>query len=194
MPIFANEYNQGRNGIRDLLDCFYHVVQNPKKHIDRAGRYQGFPLGGTCIVQRDCKQRTIREIRAEYLEGSKTAEVLGLAADEFKRLGQLHERKRSFLVDFGIKEYQTYDILKPYGLVSTLYTHAKRNGCWFCPNQSYSQLAWLKEHYPEYWEMLRELSHVENTVSKGFKWGVPFDEVEKKSGYLYVSAEAIEYF
>ena len=164
---------------RDYLDCFYRIIQDSKLHPERNGKYQGFPLGGTCLVQRDCKVRTVKQIRREFLSGNNTVEFVGIAIDEPKRHGQLNERKRSLLYEYGVMENQTYDILRPYGLVSPIYYHAKRGGCWFCPNQSYSQLAWLKENYPEYWEALRELSLVPNTVARGFKWGLTFDVVDQ---------------
>ena len=164
---------------RDYLDCFYHIVKNPKKHFDREGKYSGFPLGGACVVQRDCKTRTVSQIRKEFC-GDGTVQFLGIAADEPKRFGQLNDRTRSLLREYGVMENNTYDILKPYGLISPIYSHARRGGCWFCPNQSYEQLAWLKQNFPEYWEMLRELSRVENTVARGFKWGMPFSAVDQK--------------
>lgn len=164
---------------KDYLDCFFHVMKYSRLHPDRVGKYQGFPLGGTCRVQRDCKTKTVGQIRKEFISSS-TVEFLGIAIDEPKRHGQLNERKQSLLCKFGIQENQTYEILRPYGLISPIYSHAKRGGCWFCPNQSYEQFAWLKCNYPEYWEYLRELSLVPNTVAKGFKWGEPFDIVDQK--------------
>lgn len=131
-------------------------------------------------MQRDCKVKTVSQIRKEFLSGENTVEFVGIAIDEPKRHGQLNERKQSLLCRFGVMEYQTYDILRPYGLVSPIYTHARRGGCWFCPNQSYEQLAWLKQNYPEYWEALRELSLVPNTVARGFKWGLTFNVVDQK--------------
>ena len=172
---------------KDYLDCFYQTLQRSKMHPELLGKHQGFPLGGTCIVQRDCKTKTVNKIRKEFLSDPNAAEFIGIAYDEPKRHGQLNERKRSLLCEYGVLEYQTYDIIRPYGLVSPIYTHTRRGGCWFCPNQSYEQLAWLKQNYPEYWEMLRELSLAENTLARGFKWGIPFDEVDRKvDNYLNI--------
>lgn len=165
---------------KDYLDCFYRVVQKPRIHKDRTGKMKGFVLGGSCDVQRDCKLKTIEQIRRENMTGDNCVEFIGIASDEPKRQGQLNERKRSLLCEYDIPEYETYQILEPYGLVSPVYSHARRNGCWFCPNQTYDQLHYLKTNYPEYWEELRRLSLIENTVSRGFKWGVPFEEVDRR--------------
>lgn len=179
---------------KDFLDCFYHIVKNPRKHPDRAGKYQGFPIGGSCLVQRECKLKTVRQIQKEYLSGEDTVEFLGIAMDEPSRMGQLNSRKQSLLCRYGVFEGDTYGILRPYGLISPIYSHAKRGGCWFCPNQGYEQLAWLKKNYPEYWELLRELSYVENTVARGFKWGEPFYSVDRKVDMRINAPEQISFF
>lgn len=165
---------------KDYLDCFFRVHQGGNGRPERAGKYFGFPMGGGCLVQSTCKAPTIKQIREEFITEKNTVEFIGIALDEVKRHAQLNERKQSLLCRFGVEENQTYSILRPHGLVSPIYTHARRGGCWFCPNQSYEQLAWLKQNYPEYWEALRELSLVPNTVARGFKWGLTFDVVDQK--------------
>ncbi|MBO7158149.1 MAG: hypothetical protein J6W31_06055 [Clostridia bacterium] len=168
-----------RRSKKDYLDCFYRCIQSSKLHPENVGRYQGFPLGGSCLVQRECKLRTVKEIRQEY--GAKSnVEILGIAADEHKRLARLGRNKVSLLQMFGVNEVDTYSILKPYNLINPIYRRARRGGCWFCPNQSYHQLSLLKKHRPDLWEELKELSHVPNTVARGFKWGESFADVEAK--------------
>lgn len=179
---------------RDYLDCFYRVVQNPRKHIENSGKYKGFPMGGGCDIQRDCKLKTVQQIRKEYLSGANTVEFVGIAIDEPKRHGQLNERLQSLLCRYGVFESDTYGILRPYGLISPTYSHAKRGGCWFCPNQSIEQFAWLKVNYPEYWEALRELSYVENMVARGFKWGEPFCVVDRKVDMWIEAPAQISFF
>ena len=88
--------------------------------------------------------------------GSKTniVEYLGIASDEPKRFGQLNERKRAPLVEFGIDEdmcglYCTYaDMLSP------TYETSYRDGCWFCHNQGVDQLRLLRKNYPDLWALL----------------------------------------
>lgn len=81
-------------------------------------------------------------------------EYLGIAADEPKRFGQLNDRKRAPLVEFGIEEdlcglYCQYsDCLAP------TYETSFRDGCWFCHNQSVGQLRLLRKNYPELWKLL----------------------------------------
>lgn len=81
-------------------------------------------------------------------------EYIGIAADEPDRFGQLNEKKRAPLVEFGIDEdlcglYCQYnDILAPS------YETSCRDGCWFCHNQGVDQLRNLWRNYPDHWALL----------------------------------------
>ena len=81
-------------------------------------------------------------------------EYLGIAADEPARFGQLNERKRAPLVEFGIEEdlcglYCRYD-----RCLGPSYETSCRDGCWFCHNQGVDSLRNLWRNYPDYWELL----------------------------------------
>lgn len=81
-------------------------------------------------------------------------EFLGIAADEPARFGQLNDRKRAPLVEFGIEEplcglfCQYNDILLPS------YETSCRDGCWFCHNQGVNQLRNLWRNHPNLWSLL----------------------------------------
>ncbi len=80
-------------------------------------------------------------------------EYIGIAADEPKRFGQLNERKRAPLVEFGIDEdlcglHCMYECI-----LSPSYDIGYRDGCWFCHNQGVNQLRHRK-NYPDYWGLL----------------------------------------
>lgn len=81
-------------------------------------------------------------------------EYLGIAADEPDRFGQLSEKKRAPLVEFGIEEplcglfCQYNDMLLPS------YETSCRDGCWFCHNQGVDQLRNLWKNYPDHWALL----------------------------------------
>lgn len=81
-------------------------------------------------------------------------EYLGIAADEPKRFGQLNDRKRAPLVEFGIDEdlcglYCQYNDMR-----SPSYETSCRDGCWFCHNQGVKQLRHLRRNYPDLWALL----------------------------------------
>jgi len=81
-------------------------------------------------------------------------EYLGIAADEPKRFGQLSERKRAPLVEFGIDEDLCGLYCQYADMLSPTYENSCRDGCWFCHNQGVDQLRLLWRDYPEYWALL----------------------------------------
>ena len=81
-------------------------------------------------------------------------EYIGIAADEPARFGQLNEKKRAPLVEFGIDEdlcglYCTYN-----DMLSPTYETSCRDGCWFCHNQGVNQLRLLRKNWPDRWALL----------------------------------------
>lgn len=89
-----------------------------------------------------------------YFKDLDYVEWIGIAADEPARHGQLNERKRSALVEYGVTESQAMEICKELGWVSPTYLHSGRDGCWFCPCQGIDQLRRLYNKFPEYWKMM----------------------------------------
>ena len=81
-------------------------------------------------------------------------EYLGIAADEPKRFGQLNERKRAPLVEFGIEEDLCGLYCQYAHMLSPTYETSCRDGCWFCHNQGVNQLRLLRKNYPELWALL----------------------------------------
>ncbi len=81
-------------------------------------------------------------------------EYLGIAADEPKRFGQLNEKKRAPLVEFGIEEDLCGLYCQYNGILSPSYETSCRDGCWFCHNQGVNQLRLLRKNYPDRWALL----------------------------------------
>lgn len=163
---------------KDYLDLFYHVIEKTK-HKERIGKYVGFPIAGMCAVNRDCKVKPITDYYKNITEPY--IQYIGIAADEPKRLERLNgTNKVSLLAECGYTEQMAYDLCKKYNLLSPIYSFTKRGGCWFCPNQSYKEFAHTKLHYPKLWDELRRLSHEDNLISHGFKYGESFEQVNKK--------------
>lgn len=81
-------------------------------------------------------------------------EYLGIAADEPKRFGQLNEKKRAPLVEFGIDEDLCGLYCQYNDMLSPSYETSFRDGCWFCHNQGVDQLRHLRKNYPDLWALL----------------------------------------
>lgn len=86
--------------------------------------------------------------------GKNIVEYLGIAADEPKRFGQLNERKRAPLVEFGIEEDLCGLYCRYEGILAPSYETSCRDGCWMCHNQGVNQLRQLRKSYPELWALL----------------------------------------
>lgn len=84
----------------------------------------------------------------------KAVEYIGIAADEPKRHGQLNERKRAPLVEFGIEEDLCGLYCKYQGILGPSYENSCRDGCWMCHNQGVNQLRQLRKEYPELWSIM----------------------------------------
>lgn len=86
--------------------------------------------------------------------GKNIVEYLGIAADEPKRFGQLNERKRAPLVEFGVEEGLCGLYCQYEGILAPSYETSCRDGCWMCHNQGVDQLRQLRRDYPALWALL----------------------------------------
>ena len=164
----------------DYLSFFNKRTNGSKKNPQRKDKKRGFPLGLGCGIRRDLKIKPIDDWCKSQEEFEK---IIGIAYDEKERLERLHNRKneRSLLEEYKITEEQCFEICRKYNLLSPYYElGASRQGCWFCPNCSLKTFAKFKIEYPNLWEELRLLSYDKEMVSPKFKYGLTFQEVDKK--------------
>lgn len=172
---------------KDYLGCFHSLICKSKTP-ERIGKKHAFPLGGRCIVNRDVKSKAMLNFFKTVNESF--TQYVGIAADEPKRLERLNgTNKVSLLAKYGYTEQMAYDLCREYDLLSPIYNFTKRNGCWFCPNQSYAEMAHLKKYYPHLWQELEKLSRENNLVTQGFKYGASFAEVNAKVDKIITEKE-----
>lgn len=114
----------------------------------------GFPVS----IKR--KGQWCQKLKTRFLEsptargGKNIVEYLGIAADEPARFGQLNERKRAPLVEFGIEEGLCALHCQYEGILAPSYETSCRDGCWFCHNQGINSLRQLRRDYPDLWALL----------------------------------------
>jgi len=139
-------------------DVFHHViVRGPYR-----GMKRGFAWAGHCCVNRDCKTLPIRR----YLS-LETVSYVGIAADEPERLARLDGRtKISLLNKYGCTEADARKLCGKYGLLSPIYEHCSRNGCWFCPNAGKKELQHLLTHHPELYDCLLVWEKEDNVFNR----------------------------
>lgn len=170
-------------GEKDYLQLFYKRRVAGKY----AGKLCGFPIGGRCEVNSNCKVGPIRKHMAQIGEH---VTYIGIAIDEPERLARIKPWQVSLLAKYGYTEQMAYDLCAKHKLLSPIYAMSSRGGCWFCPNTRISQLAALKHHHPELWAELEILSRVEGTACPGFKWGATLQEVAVKADKYLKTQEA----
>lgn len=144
-------------GNKTYDDVFHHViVRGPYD-----GLIRGFVWPGKCAVNRDCKMPPLRK----YHNGQPddTRSYVGIALDEPKRLARLNQEKDiSLLAKYGMTEADAWRLCEKYDMLSPCYQHSKRNGCWFCPNASNSELAHMVNRHPELFDKLIEWERTDN--------------------------------
>lgn len=166
---------------RDYLYFFGNAVGGGKY----AGKLYGFPIGGKCFINRDCKVTPIRRYLAEIAGSNRKirkriVQYIGIAIDEPERYEDFDgKHKVSLLVKYGYTEAMARAKCKEYGLLSPVYEISHRGGCWFCPNCKLPTLSRFRKVHPELWEELRKLSTTPNLCSYGFKYGKTVQEVDE---------------
>lgn len=164
---------------KDYQDEFYHVRKKGK----RIGKIAGFPMGGSCTINRELKVKPIHDYLKELKKDYDVIQYIGIAMDEPKRLERLHnskDEKVSLLEKYGYTEDMAYKLCKEYGLLSPIYQSVSRGGCWFCPNANIRSYIMFRKSNPDVWCTLRDMSKNENMVSPYFKYKETFSQVEKK--------------
>lgn len=143
------------------------------------GLHYGFPLGGHCVVNRECKSRLILRYYKQF-EDCDICQYVGIASDEIIRLKRLNKNQVSLLAKYGYTERMASNLCKEKGLLSPIYETETRGGCWFCPNAKIDGFISIRRNHPELWNELRELSKIPNLCSYGFKYGKTLQQVEKE--------------
>lgn len=128
---------------------FYSIPQRKDNNSEFDGLPRGFPFQKGPWCQK-LKHLWVPEISS----GPSIIEYLGIAADEPNRYGQLNERKRAPLVEFGIDEDLCGLYCQYADMLSPTYETSCRDGCWFCHNQGVDQLRLLRRNYPDLWAIL----------------------------------------
>lgn len=148
---------------KTFMDCFNRINQG-RRNPSRKGKKYGFPMSGKCIINTDCKVKPLKDylknIKGEYKQ------YVGIACDEPERIEKMKKdsTKISLLVKYGYNEKMAKDLCNEYGLLSPMYSYAKRGGCWFCPNARDCQLREVRDNHNDLWQMLLALEDEDNLI------------------------------
>ncbi len=128
-------------------DCFYKKFTQRSK---RCGEIYGFPYRQTPWCNSSLKLSVLNQFNKKDI-----IQYVGIASDEPKRLQRLEgTNKIAPLAMYNVTEAQCYSWCQRNGLLSPIYSHTPRGGCWFCHNQRLTQLKYLRQHHKHLWELL----------------------------------------
>jgi len=157
----------------DFLEQFYHIIENPTKHVEHKGMHYGFPVAGLCSIKRELKEKPIKKYLKELSKSEEILEYVGICSDEYYRLRSMKRsgNKVSILEQFHYKKDMTGPLCEKYNLLSPTYSMGvSRGGCWFCPFAKEIEHLYIKTNYPDAWERYVALEHVRNVAFD--KWSV----------------------
>lgn len=118
----------------------------------------GFSISEKTVVQFSAERESNRPfLKSSIAQGAdiNIVQYFGIAADEPERIKR-HSRPGIILplVEIGWDEAYCRKWCEENDLLSPIYTDTARGGCWFCHNQSVSQLRLLRKNYPDLWKLL----------------------------------------
>lgn len=126
---------------------YYDHVHTVISRGKNKGKFRGIGLGfGFCVFRNYSKIPALQKCDVGYYDYWD----IGIGADEFRRIGQLTNLKRSILCEYGLTEKDAFQICYDYHLLSPIYFgSSKRDGCSICPNSRINEfLAYIKA-YPD---------------------------------------------
>lgn len=108
---------------KDYVWFFRNAVRGKGKY---QGKLYGFPIGGMCIINRECK---IGPIHAYYKQiNGAIVQYVGIAKDEPKRLARLKGNQVSLLNKYGYTESMAKELCRKNDLLSPIYKTGNRGG------------------------------------------------------------------
>jgi hypothetical protein len=139
---------------------YWDFVTHIKTKGKDKGNIMGFPPPITKMCTFKCYSKTAACKKADKEIGYYDYESVGIAYDEYKRHGQLNEKKRSILVEKGYTESACARFCYSRKMLSPHYEYDVRDGCSLCPNaRPYRRQIWYND-YPEAVPLLLELQNI----------------------------------
>ena len=161
----------------NYIKSFYKIVTRARTK-ERNGKMRGFLVPFGCAMNSSCKVQPIKDFYKTQ-NMNEVIQYIGIAIDEPKRLERLNDNKISLLQKYKYTEKMAYKLCEDYNLLSPIYQHFTRGGCWFCPNARDKELLFLKQNYPELWQKLLDLPK-DNLAFARFNRIETFEELDKR--------------
>ena len=143
----------------DYVSYFFRKIQRGVN----SGCDYGFPIPikSSCWANSCLKVKALNKCKSIIGDNP---QIIGIAFDEKERYTHICTgNKISLLYMQGITENDAKHICSDYGLLSPIYEHFARDGCWFCNQMSIGSSMYINEHYPELVSELISLEQKQNS-------------------------------
>ncbi len=139
-------------------DVFHHVItRGPHK-----GEVRGFAWAGMCAVNRDCKIPPSPQVQCHALAGHRELCRHSRRRTQTPCASGRREEGQSACQVRHDRALTPTSSVRNTGLLSPIYAHCRRNGCWFCPNASDEELLHMITKHPELFDRLIEWENEDN--------------------------------
>lgn len=132
---------------RTFESVFYRKLRSSKYEY-RNNEIYGWPCRKCAWCNGKLKARVLDRVNRKGITYS------GIAADEWERISRWTGKLSMPLVAAGWTEAMCRKWCEENDLLSPIYTSTTRGGCWFCHNQSATQMRQLRKNYPELWALM----------------------------------------
>lgn len=139
-----------------------HKIFKRGKHINE---FYKFPcvMKSRCYINGCCKMPAIKKCQHIFPDAIK---IIGIAYNETERAERLlNANNRSILYENKINEDDCLQLCKKYNLLSPIYTHCIRDGCWFCPQMCINNSQYIDEQYPELVNKLKQIEKLKGDIN-----------------------------
>lgn len=135
---------------KPAIKLAYRIYKRSKRH-ERNGKF----YGATAFCRGHCTMTTEKQ---KLLNSNTSISIVGIAANETQRLKRL-DKNISLLSKHNMTENDAYNLCKANNLLSPYYNipGMSRGGCFFCPNKTKKQIAYIKREYPQLYKLTMSL-------------------------------------
>jgi len=143
--------------------AYWMLEYQPKHHDPKWNQYRGrsWPSAHERWCSSELKREVLRKYLAPLRHQYSVIQLVGLAADETKRLQRKNNQNhRHPVAEWGWTEADCLQYCYERGFDwEGLYRIFHRVSCWCCPLKSLPELQQLRKHFPDLWARLLDMEH-----------------------------------
>ena len=132
-----------------------------RRKLGRPAKGMGWPTAKVRWCTKELKKKIIDQYLRKFRGQYNLIQYIGIAADEDYRLERKNNQDKTHmhpLIEWGWTEDDAMVYCRSKGYDwEGLYDLFKRVSCWCCPLQPLDELRTLRRHFPELWQVLKQI-------------------------------------